>query len=717
MAQHASAFAGVMFSLLCVSVMASSALDAATQSARSIAGVQKVINMLEDMSATAKKEKNDEEIAFGKFTVWCKQETASLEREIKQNGETIALLEAQIDKLTQDVAALGEAIEKLDANVAKYNADVKSETAQREKDHAAFLEEEKDYSESVDALDRAIAVLSKQDYDRPALVQLSEDDRLPIKAKSVVLALLGVSNEKADPMDYEAPEANAYEFQSGGIVELLKKLLAEFTAKLGQCQKEEMNSKHAYDMVIADLTDAIENSEKEIEDKTELKHQKTEEAAQDKKQLAATVADKAENEKLLKTTETECAEKKLSFAEKQKLRTEELEAIAKAIEILSSDEVSGNAEKYLALTQSRVSVSLVQAGSRNQGVRRRIHDFLAAEGSRKHSRGLTLLAEQISADPFAKVKKLIDDMITRLLQEAEEDAKHEGFCDKEMGKSKITRNKLTEDIDSLEAAIEKGKATIQTLADDTATLMQEVEDLTKSMGEATELRESEKETNKVTVKDAQAAQKAVAAATAVLKDFYEKAATATALVQAKTPNPRQWGLKTGVKMGTDEWNALADPNFKGKVDTGHKEEMQTFGETYEGQQDEAQYGILALLEVIQSDFANLEADTSAAEAANQKAYEEFMTESKKNKSVKAKKIEMNTSDKATAEATLQEDIADLKSTQDELLAAERYYKKLVPQCIDQGMTWDERVKARESEIASLKQALEILSQEDMATSA
>jgi len=697
--------------------MASSALDAATQSARSIAGVQKVINMLEDMSATAKKEKNDEEIAFGKFTVWCKQETASLKREIKQNGETIALLEAQIDKLTQDVAALGEAIEKLDANVAKYNADVKSETAQREKDHAAFLEEETDYSESVDALDRAIAVLSKQDYDRPALVQLSEDDRLPIKAKSVVLALLGVSNEKADPMDYEAPEANAYEFQSGGIVELLKKLLAEFTAKLGQCQKEEMNSKHAYDMVIADLTDAIENSEKEIEDKTELKHQKTEEAAQDKKQLAATVADKAENEKLLKTTETECAEKKLSFAEKQKLRTEELEAIAKAIEILSSDEVSGNAEKYLALTQSRVSVSLVQAGSRNQGVRRRIHDFLAAEGSRKHSRGLTLLAEQISADPFAKVKKLIDDMITRLLQEAEEDAKHEGFCDKEMGKSKITRNKLTEDIDSLEAAIEKGKATIQTLADDTATLMQEVEDLTKSMGEATELRESEKETNKVTVKDAQAAQKAVAAATAVLKDFYEKAATATALVQAKTPNPRQWGLKTGVKMGTDEWNALADPNFKGKVDTGHKEEMQTFGETYEGQQDEAQYGILALLEVIQSDFANLEADTSAAEAANQKAYEEFMTESKKNKSVKAKKIEMNTSDKATAEATLQEDIADLKSTQDELLAAERYYKKLVPQCIDQGMTWDERVKARESEIASLKQALEILSQEDMATSA
>jgi septal ring factor EnvC (AmiA/AmiB activator) len=716
MAKHIPAFTGVMLGLLCISASAYAASVAAEQSSRSVAGVQKVINMLTDMSATAKKEKNEEEIAFGKFTVWCKQETASLAKEIKENGETIELLETEIGKLTQDVAALGEAIGELSDNVAKYEADVKSETAQREKDHAAFLEEEKDYSESVDALERAIAVMSKQDYDRPALLQLSEDDRLPARAKSVVTALLGMG-EKADPMDYEAPEANAYEFQSGGIVELLKKLNAEFTAKLGQCQKEEMNAKHAFDMMIADLTDSIENSEKEIEAKTVEKEQKTEKAAQNKKQLAATVADKAENEKLLKSTETECAEKKLSFAEKQKLRTEELEAIAKAIEILSSDDVSGNAEKYLDLAQSRKSTSLVQGGSRNQGIRHQIHEFLASEGRRKHSKGLTLLAEQISADPFAKVKKLIDDMITRLLEEAREDAKHEGFCDKEMGKSKITRNKLTEDIDGLDAAIEEGKSTIQKLADDTATLTQEVEDLVKSMAEASELRKTEKATNKVTVEDAQAAQKAVAAATAVLKDFYEKAATATALVQAKTPNPRQWGLKTGVKMGTDEWNALANPNFKGKVDTGHKEEMQTFGDTYEGQQDEAQYGILALLEVVMSDFANLEAETTASEEANQKAFEEFMTESKKNKSVKEKKIEMNSSDKAAAESKLQEDIADIKSTQDELLAAERYYKKLVPQCIDQGMTWDERVQARESEIASLKQALEILSQGDIATSA
>merc|ERR1719414_2477885 len=107
--------------------------------------------------------------------------------------------------------------------------------------------------------------------------------------------------------------------------------------------------------------------------------------------------------------------------------------------------------------------------------------------------------------------------------------------------------------------------------------------------------------------------------------------------------------------------------FKGTFDKGHKKGMQTFGKTYKGQQDEAG-GVLALLEVIASDFANLEADTKAAEATSQRAYEEFMTESKRSKAVKTRAIEMDTADKAAAQAKLQEDIADLKATQDELLA-------------------------------------------------
>merc|ERR1719482_899568 len=200
-------------------------------------------------------------------------------------------------------------------------------------------------------------------------------------------------------------------------------------------------------------------------------------------------------------------------------------------------------------------------------------------------------------------------MITRLLNEANEDAQHEGFCDKEIGKSKVTRNKLSEDIDALEAAVEDGKATIMMLAEEIALLTKEVADLDASTKEATKIRSEEKATNKVTVEDAKAAQTAVAAATAVLKKFYEKASLATGLLQVDAARPR---------MGTDEWDSLANPNYKGPTDKGekigaswgHKEGMQTFGKKYTGQQDEAG-GVMAMLDVILSDFSNLEADTKA----------------------------------------------------------------------------------------------------------
>merc|ERR1719491_495252 len=511
----------------------------------------------------------------------------------------------------------------------------------------------------------------------------------------------------------EAPEANAYEFQGGGIIDMLKKLKDQFRGKLADCQKEEMNSKHAFDMVVQDLVDTIENSQKTSEEKSATKARKQEKAALNKKQLAATKTLKAEDEKELTDMEVQCKEKQLSFGEKQQLRTEEIAAIQQAIKILGSPDAMGNAEKYLDLAQGSEAVSLAQLrgeeSSGSSGVRGRVRDFIAHEGQRLHSQQLSLLAQKLSADPFAKVKKMIDDMITRLLNEANEDAQHEGFCDKEIGKSKVTRNKLSEDIDGLEAAVEEGKATIMMLTEEIATLSKELADLEASMKEATKIRSEEKTTNKVTVEDSKAAQTAVAAATAVLKTFYEKASLATGFMQTDVSRP---------KMGTDEWDALANPNFKGggagfgqgsedKVDKGHKEGMQTFGKKYTGQQDEAG-GVMAVLEVILSDFSNLEADTKAAEAKAQETYDSFMVESKKTKATKSKKIEMDEADKAAAEVKLQEDTKDMKGTQDELLAADRYYEKLVPQCIDQGMTFEEKTAAREAEIASLKQALKIL---------
>jgi len=370
--------------------------------------------------------------------------------------------------------------------------------------------------------------------------------------------------------------------------------------------------------------------------------------------------------------------------------------LGKAIEVLSGEAVAGGAQ-HLSLVVKTGS-SLVQLRASNngaaaeQGIRHKVTDFLTARAKSLKSKQLGLLAQKIAADPFAKVKKLIDDMITRLLEEANQDAEQEGFCDKELGTNKITRDKLTSEIDELQAAMDEGQSLIMKLTDDIASLNKEVAELDAAIAEQTKLRESEKSKNTATIADAKAAQDAVSSAVAVLKEFYAKAGGATALVEVSSFVQPATKLMQRPVMGSEEWKALANPNYEGTVDKGHKAGMQTFGETYSGQQDEAG-GVLAMLDVIMSDFANLESETMANEAQAQKSYDDFMIDANKNKAVKTRNIEMFTADKVAAESKLQTDTKDIKATQDELLAADRYFEKLKPQCLDAGVSYEDRVNS------------------------
>lgn len=334
-----------------------------------------------------------------------------------------------------------------------------------------------------------------------------------------------------------------------------------------------------------------------------------------------------------------------------------------------------------------------------EGVRRRLVGFLRGEGMRLRSNSLSMLADKVAttSDPFKKVKKMIEHLIDRLLQEINEETEHKGFCDKEVRTNKITRTKLSDTVDTLTAKVDDTQAAITEATQRLEVLSKEVSELQASMEEATELRSAEKAKNADTMADAKAAQKAVAAARTILRDFYKKAAAATALLQAEPER---------IQMGSPEWQHLANPNA-GELDQGHREGMQTFGETYKGQQDEAG-GVLAMLEVIDSDFAALESDTKAAEDAAARAYDEFMNTSKKSVAVKNKEAEMLKTDRTVADSELLGAKRDLASTQDQLLAAERYYANLKPQCVDTGINYADRAKGRKEEIQSLKEALAIL---------
>merc|ERR1719215_1741495 len=102
-----------------------------------------------------------------------------------------------------------------------------------------------------------------------------------------------------------------------------------------QLEKEEMNAKHAYDMLMQDLTAQVEQSTTDRGEKAESKAKKLQAKANAQGDLSDTTTTKEADEKYLSDLTSTCSQKASDFEQRQQLRAEEIEAIGKAVEILS----------------------------------------------------------------------------------------------------------------------------------------------------------------------------------------------------------------------------------------------------------------------------------------------------------------------------------------------------------------------------------------------
>merc|ERR1712032_914030 len=96
---------------------------------------------------------------------------------------------------------------------------------------------------------------------------------------------------------------------------------------------------------------------------------------------------------------------------------------------------------------------------------------------------LTALAGKIAADPFAKVKQLIQELIERLLKEASAEAEQKGWCDKAIGDAKQKRGYAAEDIKDLNSALAENEAIKDKLTEELDILDTEIKDLKKKQKE------------------------------------------------------------------------------------------------------------------------------------------------------------------------------------------------------------------------------------------
>eukprot|EP00746_Dinoflagellata_sp_MGD_P072434 gnl/MRDRNA2_/MRDRNA2_29399_c0_seq1.p1 gnl/MRDRNA2_/MRDRNA2_29399_c0~~gnl/MRDRNA2_/MRDRNA2_29399_c0_seq1.p1 ORF type:complete len:664 (+),score=247.74 gnl/MRDRNA2_/MRDRNA2_29399_c0_seq1:72-2063(+) len=643
--------------------------------------IQKVVQMLGDMAKKGKEEKNIEEVEFAKFKTWCEDVISDKTKSIAEAADKIEQLNADILKAESDAKVLGEEIAAHTADVASWEGEAENATAIRNKEKADYDAAHADYSESIDAIERAIAVLKQRAADIPqSLLQLSKSDLIPAKARAIVASMMQVQESAKNTDTLAAPEANAYEFQSGGVVAMLEKLLHKFEDELFALEKAEMNANANYEMLMQKLTALLRDAKDAIAKKTAEKASKLEFAAESKGEMEVTSATKAEDEKILDDTKAECHAKSDEYEKNQNTRADEVKAIEMATEILLSPAVSGNAAKHLP---SLAQVSLIQVRELGSGSgREAAAAFLQRQAKSLGSRYLALAAARMAADPFKKVKKMIKDLIVKLMEEANAEAEHKGFCDTELATNKQTRDNLSADVDELTANIEEKTALISQLTTAIKELSDAIAEIKKQQAEATALRAEEKEKNLATIADAQAGTTAVEAAIKVLKDFYTKAAEASLL---------QGGAGIEAAMRSAQAN----------------------GAPYKGQQDEST-GVLGMLEVILSDFTRLESETSTAEDAAQAEYDRFMAEANQDAEVKQAEVDHKTLAKQNAEEALADLKKDLERTNEELTAALDYYEKLKPDCVDMNLSYEDRVARRKEEIVSLQEALKILTGEELA---
>jgi len=658
------------------------ALSVAPSHASDVTPIQKVIEMMDGMLAKGKKEKHEEEVEFAKFHEWCDQVRDEKTKSIAEATAQIEELAAAIDKAEADAETLAEEIAELEKEVAKLTADADSAKAQRKTENDDYKAAHKDLSESIDAVARAIQVLKQREADVPqSLLQVSSLKGLSSQDKAVITSFLALQSGS----DSGAPEANAYEFQSGGVVSLLEKLKLKFEDQRLATEKEEMSSKANYEVLMQQLTDDIKADNAAIKKKTATKAKRLEDAANAKGDKEVTEASKAKDEGVLSDTNAECKLTSDEYEKNQVVRIGEVRALTEAIKIMSSGDVTGMGGKHLPAsliqTQASALAQLRSSVSQENLVRQRVVEFLSGRAQKLGSKYLALMATRAEADPFAKIKKMIKDLIVKLMEEANAEADQHAFCQTELATNKQTREIKSSEVEELTAELESQNALVEKLTTEITKLSDEVAEIKGQQNEATKNRAAEKKTNEATIADAKVAQAAVEKATQVLKNYYDSVAASAALVQS---------------------------------DQGLKQEMQQAAklDPYKGQQA-GSGGILGMMEVILSDFARLETETSQAESTAAATYEKFMNESNEDVAVKETEIEHKSNKKDTAEESIRSLDKNLKLTQTELDKALEYYEKLKAECVDTQVSYEERVRMREEEIQSLQEALKVLAGEDL----
>merc|ERR1719194_305322 len=685
--------------------------------------VEKVITLLEDLKTETEEEGKAEASTYDTFACFCKDTTKEKSDAIKTEQDNIDEFAATLEEQTGISNAKAHETKELEELIGTLDKDMIDITARREKEKAKYEATAADLSKAVSSLEGAIAdmqagkgasFLSVKKGIRKSIAIADALDLSPKQQRSITALL----QTDAD----DAPEGD-FAFHGDDIIATLEDLEKEFKARKAEVDQIEGQNKKDFNEVMKSKTN---------EKKTAEGDKKTAEGDKDTadENIAKATEDMVKEEALLKDDElylkdltAKCELKAREWDQRSQMRSEEVTALTAALKIIKgrvtpNESVNKRAfiqhdQDYIAADVQAlktpekkayarnsvedddvdVDLSFVQLSSKPRmkiaslvkqasqvssgeaqqaALKEKVIMSLVASGNKLGSAVLSALAMRVQADPFIKVKKLIQDLIERLVTEAAEEATKKGWCDTELGKATHTRDSNMDKIMELNAALEGHEATKAKLEEEIATLTQEIADLNDSLTKQTKLRSDEKAENMDTLDKAKAGLAAVKDAYDVLQTFYKKAAKGkVSLLQASPVDADAPAVHSGANTGN----------------------QQKAG------------GILAMLDVIISDFERTIEVTTKAEKASHREFVEFDRTSKTSIASKETGKSQAESDLKSTDSKIAEDMDDLDKHQEMLDDVLKELEDLKPACVDTGMSYADRVQKRKDEIDALKKAL------------
>eukprot|EP00403_Amphidinium_massartii_P026209 CAMPEP_0178403670 /NCGR_PEP_ID=MMETSP0689_2-20121128/17490_1 /TAXON_ID=160604 /ORGANISM="Amphidinium massartii, Strain CS-259" /LENGTH=810 /DNA_ID=CAMNT_0020024635 /DNA_START=87 /DNA_END=2519 /DNA_ORIENTATION=+ len=654
--------------------------------------LQKTMSMLKDLVSKTMDEDAAAKKAYEELTVYCDKTAKNFQFEIKTEKAKISDLNAVIEKETSEGAALQAKVEELSGSISEAEAQLTDATGVRKKEAEDFAAESKELQETISMLERAIAILERE-------MSKGESSELQLERSRSLTQVFGalvqasafssadaarltsfVQNANADSLDDEelgAPAAEAYKSHSSTIVETLEDLLDKAKKQLDDAQMEETKSRQNFEKLEQSLKDEMKYSTAEMDAAKKGQQECQEAKAAAAGDLERVSKELTEDKKGLTDLESDCVTKAKDYEEESASRKEELAALNKALEILSDTATGAASQTYELAQQAPAFVQVGRSQSRSAMTFRsqakahmratssssiRVVRFVRHLAEHAGSKQMVLLAERLDslvqaaatagADPFGKVRGLIQDLIARLEKEASADAQHKAYCDKEMAETKEKKEEKTDEIEKLTTKIDSKTAEGAKLKEEVAAIQKELATLTLEQAEADKLRQEENELFLKNKPEMEAGIEGVKLALKVLREYY-----------------------------------------------GSSEESESKGTST---------GIIGMLEVVESDFTKGLAEMMAAEEAAAQVYDKETKENAIIKATKEQDVKYKTKqsvelDKAVAELT-----SDRASVQEELDAVSEALAKLEDMCIAKAEPYAERVARRAAEISGLKEALEIL---------